>query len=85
VTLLLHDVRLALPLPDDELAGFGAPHSQPITSGVEADGADGLISETEGEDVGEGGHLMQVERAICQTRHKYACLLVKRHGTDEAV
>jgi len=48
VALLLEHVRLALPLPHQQLAQPAAPQRYPVTWRVECDAADTLVRYTEG-------------------------------------
>ncbi len=41
--LLLQDIRLGAPLPDQQLAEARAPYGQPLAAGVDGDGRDPLL------------------------------------------
>ena len=48
VTLLLEDIALRLPLPDQQLTETGAAKGQPLTTGVDSYTADTLLGDAVG-------------------------------------
>ena len=64
VALLLHDVGLALPLPDEQLAQTGTSQRDPVAGGVDGHRADLLVRDLERVDQVDVGHLVQQEGAV---------------------